>query len=109
MEAILITALIEKGGMWGIIAALCFFWTVYRENLRAAPVIPDKTDELKECQQKIIELNSLLAQKTEQISNINKERVDDLKELLEEYYKLVHDSNVAMEKIKIILETKRGR
>lgn len=106
METILITALLEKGGMWGIIAALCFFWTVYRENSKS---IPDQTDELKECQQKIVELNMLLAQKTEQISHLNKERVDDLKELLEEYYKLVHDSNVAMEKIKIILETKRGR
>ncbi len=43
---------------------------------------------------------------TEQLQQVNDERVDELKDLLQEYSKTMNELSLALEKVKFVLKTK---
>ncbi len=105
MEGLLLKALIEDGGMWGIMAALSFFWALYVGKLSRKRQ-DDIIGEIQTQSKKIRELEIINNQRLEELNKISEERVDDLKVLLEDYHKTMSDTAVAIEQIKFILENK---
>tara|TARA_B100000131_G_scaffold286880_1_gene297128 strand:+ start:2234 stop:2554 length:321 start_codon:yes stop_codon:yes gene_type:complete len=105
MEAFLIKVLVEDGGMWGVVAAISFFWALYVGKIsrkRQDSVI----DEIQKQSKKIRELEIVNAQRLEELNQCAEERVADLKVMLEDYHKTMSDINTALDHIKFIMDNK---
>ena len=105
MEAFLIKVLVEDGGMWGVVAAISFFWALYVGKIsrkRQDSVI----DEIQKQSKKIRELEIVNAQRLEELNQCAEERVEDLKVMLEDYHKTMSDINTALDHIKFIMDNK---
>lgn len=105
MESFLLKALIEDGGLWGLMAALSFFWALYVGKISRKKQ-DDVIGEIQKQSKKIRELEIKNAEKLEELNSCSEDRVEDLKGLLEEYHKTMNDTNVALEHIKFILDNK---
>tara|TARA_Y100000034_G_scaffold115355_1_gene152421 strand:+ start:214 stop:537 length:324 start_codon:yes stop_codon:yes gene_type:complete len=106
MENFLLKALVEDGGMWGIMAALSFFWALYVGKISRQKQ-EDVIQRIERQSGKIRELELSKTEKLEEINKINEERVEDLKTLLEDYHKTMNDTAIALENIRFILENKK--
>ena len=105
MEGFLLKALVEDGGMWGIMAALSFFWALYVGKLAR----DKKDDVIKQIQVQSGKIRELELQNVEHLESLNKlseERIEDLRQILEEYHRTMSDTALAIEHIKIIMENK---
>ena len=91
--------------MWGIMAALSFFWALYVGKM-ARQKQDDVISELQKQSKKIRELEIINTQRLEELNKLSEERVDDLRHLLEDYHKTMGDTLLAIEHIKFILENK---
>jgi hypothetical protein len=105
MENFLLKALIEDGGMWGLMAALSFFWALYVGKISRQKQ-DDVISEIQRQSGKVRELEIKNADRLGELNSCSEERVADLKGLLEEYHKTMTDTNVALEHIKFILDNK---
>lgn len=110
---IIIKGLIEQGGIWGLIAAALFFWNVHKEQ-NLAKKEQKKEDEKKDQQAKIDELAKIINTLQEEnkkllknISEIEEERVNDLKELLSEYHSTASDTLQALEKFEFFIKNQK--
>ncbi len=146
MEELIVSALVDKGGVLGLLLSAAVMWIVHREkqifgskkedegkskeesllrefNLRL-DVITDSLDELRISNNKTYKktadflaylehfekvtlenadrLNSL----TEDLKDVNQERVEELKEVLSNYNKTMNELTITLEKIKFILKNK---
>ena len=107
MENFLLKALVEDGGMWGIMAALSFFWALYVGKLSRKRQ-DDVIGEIQNQSRKIRELEIINNQRLEELNKVSEDRVEDLKQLLEDYHKTMNDTAIALENIRFIIEnTKR--
>jgi len=105
MDSFLMKALIEEGGMWGIMAALSFFWALYvgkMSNKKQEDVI----GQIQKQSGKIRELEIINSQRLEELNKLSEDRVHDLRKLLEDYHKTMGDTAIVLESIKFILENK---
>ena len=105
MDALLIKALVEDGGMWGIVAAISFFWALYVGKI-ARKRQDDVIAEIQEQSKKIRELEIVNSQRLEELNQCAEERVSDLKVMLEDYHKTMSDINLALDHIKFIMDNK---
>ena len=105
MAAYLIKALVEDGGMWGIVAAISFFWALYVGKM-ARKRQDDVIDEIQKQSKKVRELEIINAQRLEELNQCADERVSDLKVMLEDYHKTMSDINTALDNIKFIMDNK---
>ena len=106
MENFLFKALVEDGGAWGLLAALSLFWAMYNER-KAKSRQDDIIEKIQKQSSKIRELEIDRASRIEEISRVNEERVDDLKQLLEDYHKTMSDTANALDKIRFIIENSK--
>jgi hypothetical protein len=124
--SLIVEALIDKGGIWGAIASLLFFWNVHKETSvsKKENKIKDETVSQRErylqrerdFKSKIEELEkSILALQEENrkilktLSETERERVDDLKDLLSSYHTTASSTLQALEKFEFfITNNKRG-
>jgi len=121
--AIIISGLIEKGGIWGIIAAIIFFWNIHKENKmfgkekninEKEKVLESKiTQNQERCEKKInylerelIQAQKELQEKTQENSHLRSERIEDLKKIIGDYHKLASDTSQTLEQIKFFLSKK---
>jgi hypothetical protein len=107
METFLFKALVEDGGAWGLLAALSLFWAMYNER-KAKSRQDDIIEKIQKQSSKIRELELDRASRIEEISKVNEERVDDLKQLLEDYHKTMSDTANALDKIRFIIENSKA-
>lgn len=122
---LIINALIEKGGIWGIIASALFFWNVHKEtslvkkenktqdNIKIVQDTADRKE--KELKEKIEDLERKLSSLQEEnkklskdIYDIEKDRVSDIKELLSEYHSTASDTLQALEKFEFFITNNKG-
>lgn len=106
MEAILLSALLEKGGIFGIISAFAFFWIIHKDKQF---MIKSNTLEDKLAKQagKIKQLQIENIENIKEINKINEDRVSDLKQILSEHNKTFNDTSIALEKIQFFLENNK--
>ena len=99
MEALLVTALLEKGGLFGIVSAFAFFWIIYKDKQF---IIKSNTQagRIKE-----LEIDNL--ENIKELNKINEERISDLKQILSEHNKTFNDTSIALEKIQFFLENNK--
>ena len=106
MEALLVTALLEKGGLFGIVSAFAFFWIIYKDKQF---IIKSNTLEDKLANQagriKELEIDNL--ENIKELNKINEERISDLKQILSEHNKTFNDTSIALEKIQFFLENNK--
>ena len=133
---LIITALIERGGIWGIIASALFFWNVHKETSLAkkenktqdnVKIVQDAADRKereakdyfdrkeKELREKIEDLEKTISSLQEEnkklskdICDIEEDRVSDLKELLSEYHSTASNTLQALEKFEFFITNNRG-
>jgi len=122
---LIINALIERGGIWGIIASALFFWNVHKEtsltkkenktqdNIKIVQDAADRKE--KELREKIEDLERKLSSLQEEnkklskdIYDIEKDRVSDIKELLSEYHSTASDTLQALEKFEFFITNNKG-
>lgn len=120
---IIINALIDKGGFWGVIASAIFFWNMYKESSASKKEklvkseIKAAKDEFKEKEEMLLKkiedlsesINSLQEQNKkllQELNSIELSRIDDLKELLTEYHRTASDTLKALEKFEFFLTNK---
>ena len=106
MEAILVSALLEKGGLFGIVAAFAFFWVMYKDKqfLLKSNTLEDKLSS-QAARIKELEIDNLEGIK--ELNKVNEERVSDLKQILSEHNKTFSDTSIALEKIQFFLENNK--
>jgi hypothetical protein len=105
VENFLFKALIEDGGVWGLLAAMSFFWALYvGKNSRQKQ--EDVIAEIQKQSKKIRELEIINTRRLEELNECADERVSDLKVLLEDYHKTMSDINLALDHIKFIMDNK---
>jgi GTP1/Obg family GTP-binding protein len=106
MEALLITALLEKGGLFGIVAAFAFFWILYKDKqfMLKTNTLEDKLIK-QAAQAKKLEIDNL--ENIKEINKVNEDRVNDLKQILAEHNKTFNDTSIALEKIQFFLENNK--
>ena len=128
---LIISALIEKGGIWGVIASALFFWNIHKESSLSKKenktqdsikIIQESTEkkerELKEAfekkekylREKIEELEKIISTQQEtvhrlsrDICDLERDRVEDLKELLSEYHSTASATLQALEKFEFFI------
>lgn len=122
MEGItlIISALIDKGGVWGIIAAAIFFWNLHKESSiekKETQIKKEGNSNKEKHAAKEKELNEKISELEESIKNlaienkkllqaladVEKDRVDDLKELLTEYHSTAFATLQALEKFEFFI------
>jgi len=128
----IINALIEKGDIWSAIAVLVFFWNLHKEisipkegpkekkpvkriedSSKKEKELREKTE--KELRERIDSLEKLLIIQQEEakklnkdISDIEKERISDLKEILSEYHATASETLKALEKFEFFITNSKG-
>lgn len=128
---LIISTLIEKGGIWGVIASALFFWNIHKETSLSKKenktqdsikTIQEGTEkkerELKETfekkekdlREKIEELEKIISNQQETIHRLSRDicdleraRVEDLKELLSEYHSTASATLQALEKFEFFI------
>ena len=105
MDAMLMKILIEDGGMWGVAAAISFFWALYVGKISRTRQ-DDVIKEIQNQSKKIRELEIVNAKRLEELNDCAEERVSDLKTMLEDYHKTMSDINTALDHIKFIMDNK---
>jgi len=146
MEELIISALIERGGVFGLLLSISFGWIVYRERqfsskskeaendkkneqvlndiLSKINIIYENVDDYRisnsKTLKKISEVFVYLEQfekvnsenlfridkLSENLENVNQERVEELKEVLLNYNKTITELTITLEKIKFLLKNK---
>jgi len=91
--------------MWGIMAALSFFWALYVGKMSSKKQ-EDVISQIQKQSGKIRELEIINAQRLEELNKLSEDRVHDLRKLLEDYHKTMGDTALVLEHIKFILENK---
>jgi uncharacterized protein YlxW (UPF0749 family) len=129
---IIINALIERGGIWGIIASLLFFWNIHKENnfSKKEKSIEENTkqttDLLKSQQDGFDKKEKYLRHRVEELekqvsslqeenkkllrdnSEIEESRVEDLKDLLSQYHSTATNTLQALEKFEFFIRGTRS-
>ena len=117
---LIISALIEKGGIWGIIAAAIFFWNLHKESTtekKESQTKKEITSNKEKHANREKELNSKIESLEDSIKNLSdenkkllvalaeveKDRVDDLKDLLTEYHSTAFATLQALEKFEFFI------
>ncbi len=127
----IVTAMIDRGGIFGVISALLFFWNVYRERLIEAEKAKSKEDAKeesdtqskikKELDERADELRKITIGLQEEnkrflkdISDLEKEKLEieknrtkDLKELLSDYHITASDTLQALKKFEFFITNSR--
>lgn len=121
---LVISALLEKGGVWGVIAAAVIAWNVFKEKkfLEKEEELKQKgletdtkidsvekryLEKISEMETTLQEMSKKLEMINEEKNKVNEERIEDLKEAMNEYYKLASDTLNALEQIKFFLANKK--
>jgi biopolymer transport protein ExbB/TolQ len=121
---LVISALLEKGGVWGVIAAAIISWNVFKEKkfLEKEKELKQKgletdtkidtvekryLEKISEMENTLQEMSKKLEMINEEKNKINEERIEDLKEAMNDYYKLASDTLNALEQIKFFLANKK--
>jgi len=129
---LIINALIERGGIWGIIASLLFFWNIHKENniskkeKQTVESVKQTTDLLKiqqesadkkekylrskidDLEKNVIALQEENKKLLKDIGDIEEARVDDLKDLLSDYHTTATNTLQALEKFEFFITNNRG-
>jgi hypothetical protein len=129
---LIINALIERGGIWGIIASLLFFWNIHKENnfSKKEKSIEENTkqttDLLKSQQDGFDKKEKYLRHRVEELekqvaflqeenkkllrdnSEIEESRVEDLKDLLSQYHSTATNTLQALEKFEFFIRGTRS-
>lgn len=129
---LIISALIEKGGIWGVIASLIFFWNIHKENnfskkeknieennkqttdlLRSQQEAFDKKEKhlrfkIDELEKQIIFLQEENKKILKEISELEESRVEDLKDLLSQYHSTATNTLQALEKFEFFIRGTRS-
>jgi len=129
---LIINALIERGGIWGIIASMLFFWNIHKENniskkekkteesikethdlLKIQQESADKKErhlrsKIDELEKHIISLQEENKKLLKDIGNLEEARVDDLKDLLSEYHTTATNTLQALEKFEFFITNNRS-
>jgi hypothetical protein len=129
---LIINALIERGGIWGIIASLLFFWNIHKENnfSKKEKSIEENTkqttDLLKSQQEGFDKKEKYLRHRVEELekqvaflqeenkkllkdnSEIEDARVEDLKDLLSQYHSTATNTLQALEKFEFFIRGTRS-
>jgi molecular chaperone GrpE (heat shock protein) len=117
---LIISGLIDKGGIWGIVAAAIFFWNLHKESTTEKKDSQSKkeiTTNKERHAAKEKELSVKIAELEESIKNlgaenkkllaalaeVEKDRVDDLKALLTEYHSTAFATLQALEKFEFFI------
>lgn len=106
MEALLISALLEKGGIFGIVSAFAFFWIIYKDK-QFVIKSTDLEDKLASQAGRIRELEIENSDSIKEINKLNEDRVEDLKQILSEHNKTFNDTLISLEKIQFFLENNK--
>jgi uncharacterized coiled-coil protein SlyX len=131
MESI-IDYLISKGGIWGLLLALSLAWIVFRENswlksntddklnldisIKSLLSKHDSTDnKIEEISKAITDFKDINHRQAkaaralqEKLQEVNDERIDELKEILQDYNKTMAELSFGIEKMNLILDMKLG-
>jgi len=129
---LIINALIERGGIWGIIASMLFFWNIHKENniskkekkteesikethdlLKIQQESADKKErhlrsKIDELEKHIISLQEENKKLLKDIGDLEEARVDDLKDLLYEYHTTATNTLQALEKFEFFITNNRS-
>jgi len=129
---LIISALIERGGIWGIIASLLFFWNIHKENniskkeKQTTETAKQATDLLKiqqessdkkekylrskidDLEKTIITLQEENKKLLKDIVEVEEARVEDLKDLLSEYHTTATNTLQALEKFEFFITNNRS-
>jgi septal ring factor EnvC (AmiA/AmiB activator) len=129
---LIISALIEKGGIWGVIASLIFFWNIHKENnfskkeknieennkqttglLKSQQEAFDKKEKhlrfkIDELEKQIIFLQEENKKILKEISELEESRVEDLKDLLSQYHSTATNTLQALEKFEFFIRGTRS-
>jgi len=128
---LIISTLIEKGGIWGVIASALFFWNIHKETSLSKrenktqdsiKTIQESTEKKekeskeasekkeRELREKIEELEKIINNQQETIHRLSRDfcdleraRVEDLKELLSEYHSTASATLQALEKFEFFI------
>lgn len=126
---IITAALIEHGGVWGVMVAALFAWNIYREKNTTEDVEHKKDSREfyikreRELRIKIENLQGtviLLQEEKRQLLNnaleleekvlkSEKDRIEDLKELLSDYYSMASDTLQALRKLEFFITNSGGK
>lgn len=130
----IIEYLIAKGGIWGLLLAVSLAWIVFREkawidlgkNNSKGTELNDsikklftkheathnKISEVIKAMEDFKEINNKQAKAAralqEKLQEVNDERVDELREILQDYNKTMGELSLGIEKMNIILDIKLG-
>lgn len=129
---LIISALIERGGIWGIIASLIFFWNIHKENnlskkeksidqntkqsadlLKSQQESFDKKEKylrskIDDLEKQIIILQEEHKKLLKNIGEVEEARVDDLKDLLSDYHTTATNTLQALEKFEFFITNNRS-
>lgn len=129
---LIISALIDKGGIWGIIASALFFWNIHKENnfskkeksieentkqtndlLKSQQEAFDKKEKhlrykIDELEKQIISLQEENKKLLKDNSEIEDARVEDLKDLLSQYHSTATNTLQALEKFEFFIRGTRS-
>jgi hypothetical protein len=129
---LIINALIDKGGIWGVIASLLFFWNIHKENniskkektidennkqatdlLRSQQESFDRKEKhlrfkIDELEKQVIFLQEENKKLLRDNSEIEESRVEDLKDLLSQYHSTATNTLQALEKFEFFIRGTRS-
>jgi polyhydroxyalkanoate synthesis regulator phasin len=129
---LIISALIDKGGIWGVIASLLFFWNIHKENniskkektidennkqatdlLRSQQESFDRKEKhlrfkIDELEKQVIFLQEENKKLLRDNSEIEESRVEDLKDLLSQYHSTATNTLQALEKFEFFIRGTRS-
>jgi hypothetical protein len=129
---LIINALIEKGGIWGLIASLLFFWNIHKENniskkekqtldavketnsvIKTQQEAFDKKEKylrgkIDDLERHIISLEEENKKILKDLADVEQARVDDLKDLLSDYHHTATNTLQALEKFEFFITNNRG-
>jgi hypothetical protein len=132
---LIINALIERGGIWGVIASALFFWNIHKETSLSKKenktqdsikIIQENTEKKekdlkevfekkeKDLREKIEDLEKIINNQQETINRLTRDicdlesaRVEDLKELLSEYHTTASATLQALEKFEFFIKNSK--
>ena len=128
----IVNALIEKGDIWSAIALVLFFLNIHKEKSQNDPPEKEKPKKIqikntdkevleklenreKELLKKIQELEKSIVFQQEEIKKLEKDlvdcekdRIEDLKQLLSEYHSTASDTLKALEKFEFFITNSKG-
>lgn len=116
--AVIATALIQHGGLWGVAVAALFGWNIYREKSTEKRISSSEMredyesyakkeailkEEVSELQKKIINLEEENKKLLYNIHQKENERIMDLKEMLSDYHMIASDTLQALKKFEFFI------